>query len=362
VKNCPAFEELSSAFSGPANDRLAAHVRSCLECARVWSDLEKMRAAARALPVRVPEERAARALEAALVDRVRNDATPARGHRRFAAAVIAAGVALAAGVGAVSLRAPVVEVGAPPLEAPSVVIVEKEAPEPVIRRSAAAHYEERDGSARLESGVLEIEVPPEQRFVLATGDAELTASAGSFSVEAENDRLMFVWVKAGSVELRLANTAPRVLSVGERWSRPVRRRPRASELEAPQPAPVLKTSEARFQSAWAALGAGANTEAAAELEQLLRETPEHPLAEDAAYWRAIALIRGERWKEAEEALSALRARHPESLRAGEIELFLGWRKLESGDKQSAASYFRAAAESPVPEIHTRAKEGLEAVE
>jgi TolA-binding protein len=364
---CPRFEQLSTAFSDAASSErapVAVHARSCVACARVWSDFEVMRTAARAIPARAPDERAAAALEMVLVAHVRGQKASTRGFNSWLAAAIAAGVLAVASAGAWWWRSAGVKVDAPSpelaVEPPRIVRdleVPRAPPEPVIRPSGAAHFRREAGAAHLESGALEIDVPAEQRFVLATGDAELTATAASFSVKAENDRLMFVSVTAGQVELKLGSAWPRILLVGERWAR---RRPRATKID-PPPLPVLKTSDERFQAAWSALNAGANQEAAAELEHLLAEEPDHPLAEDAAYWRAIALIRGERSNEAEEALTAFRARYPESPRIGEVSMFLGWRQLERGELDSAAAQFREALESPLPEIKTRATEALEAI-
>ncbi len=95
------------------------------------------------------------------------------------------------------------------------------------------------------------------------------------------------------------------------------------------------------------------------LERAL-STNDAGLAEDASFWRAVALARGRRADAAIRALEQYLSRYPASVRAGEASVALGWLLLERGARDAATDCFLAALDDPLPRVRKSAAEGLKA--
>ena len=172
---------------------------------------------------------------------------------------------------------------------------------------------------------------------------------------------MSVRVLHGRVEVRRERAAAVVLAAGEQWSAPVAAATPSSSTAASAPAapsPTARPIERLFQEGWAALSAGEPGRAAELLDKAALADPADPLAEDAAYWRAVALGRDGRGPASASALGAFLARYPRSARAGEASAMLGWLLLDEGDVDGAGRAFRAAAADPAEAVRRSAQKGL----
>jgi TolA-binding protein len=154
-----------------------------------------------------------------------------------------------------------------------------------------------------------------------------------------------VRVFAGSVEI---TQGPRVvvISAGETWTLDAPAAP-----PAPAPAPAATETPSHFAAGWAHLRAERFADAARELT-LAADEP--GVAEDAAYWAAVAWARGGEPVRARDAFTAFLAAHAGSLRAGEAHLALGRLLLDAGDRDAAAPHLTAAAADADPRVRTAA--------
>ena len=127
--------------------------------------------------------------------------------------------------------------------------------------------------------------------------------------------------------------------------------------------PPRRTSELerRFQAGWALLRDGKAREAARELGAAADagDGDGAPLAADARYFQAIALVRAGQGREAERALVSFLDRAPRSLRRGRASVLLATLIAERGDLPSARAWFRSAAGDPDPAVAAAARAGLE---
>lgn len=392
ARPCPSFEVLSRAFSEQRGATMERHLGVCPRCAAAWRDLEVMHGAAAALPVPALSDGAAARIEEALVAAT---LSPAPKRRTFAPWVVAWVSVLAVVVWWSPWRSP----------APPAVVVT-----PV----AEADYERSvryDGErpvrevVRVRRGRLRLEATGEVPLEVVTADARLEGT--SFEVVVVEDRLVDVVVRAGSVAVQGARAPDRILRVGDRWgedlspevaaepttptappsaSRPeVARRSAVPPAPSPNPRPAddviegvggprgvgfappdapspPRPSEAElaFERGWAALRVEDFTLAERAFDEVVRVAPQSPLAEDAAYWRAVALVRANR-DEAREALRSFVAIHPDGPRAPEVWVLLGWRELAASNVTAARDAFTRGASTGGPLVRAEARRGLAAM-
>ncbi len=294
-------------------------------------------------------EARARKLKRRLESRLADERAPRRSSRARAWLLVAAVLALAsAAYAAVQLAQ-----RAAPQSAPRAQVVHRAMVHPRAGAELALLGAQPDEVVRAFEGEMTIEVAElakGERFRVLTADAEIETSYGSFDVQVAADRLALVRVITGQVEVRLASGEHRSLHAGERFSPPpaVSAMPtsaaEAVSSEAPVPsaslaqprkAPAVASSSARrpstdelaFQEAWASLQKGDYASAAKRLEQVQGDAP---IAEDAAFWRAIALSKGGDRERASQALENFMSRYPSSRRRGEVEAALTRRRVEQG--------------------------------
>lgn len=118
--------------------------------------------------------------------------------------------------------------------------------------------------------------------------------------------------------------------------------------------------EAHFQAGWKLLRAGKYAEAAKELGTAA--AGEGPLAADALYFQAQALIKISRGTEAERALVAFLDRSPSSPRRGRAVVMLARLLAERGDTASARTWYESVADDKDPAVQAAAKQGLTALD
>lgn len=101
--------------------------------------------------------------------------------------------------------------------------------------------------------------------------------------------------------------------------------------------------------------------AAAAFARAVALDPEGALAEDAAFWHAVALSRLGRDGEAEIALRSFLGDFAKSTRAGEASAMLGWLLVAKGELEEARERFTAAISDPSQGVQKSAREGLQAL-
>lgn len=277
--------------------------------------------------------------------------------------------------------------------------------------AAGATFEHRvveDGALeriRLSEGTIRVgvEAPLEgRRFVVRTLDAQVGFEGAVVEVVASQGRLTRVRAIAGRVQVRTDEArAPILLGPRETWSRdavakpgPARRRPapvaarpapsprprpeaprpepaaqpaRTAKPLSPKPRPVAPSAprpappepaedpaELGFREGWSQLRAGNFARAADAFAQADREGS--PVAPEARYWRAVALMRAGRRAPAESALSSFVESHPSSPRAAEAHLLLGRLLVDRGATQAARPHLERAARADEPQVARRARE------
>jgi TolA-binding protein len=129
---------------------------------------------------------------------------------------------------------------------------------------------------------------------------------------------------------------------------------------APPPAPAATPEERAFSQGWEALRLGEHRRAAAYMGEALALGPRGALAEDARYWRAVALGRAGASDEARVAMEEFLRRHGGSPRAGEVSAMLGWLLFDAGDRAGARALFHAAERDANAGVRQSARAGLQA--
>jgi hypothetical protein len=403
MATCPMESELHREYPD-ASPALRGHLSTCDACARQWSEIEALSALAREAPrpLRSPAQyREARALFVA--------SALARGERRASPLFAVEMVALAAAAALLLLvhaptppeahlsSVPPAPVAAAPIApATSRGTIHAEASAQVTRRSQLP-----DEVIALADGKITVEVAPlgaGERFRVVTEDAEVEVRGTAFDVVSDHGHLVAVHVWHGRVEVRPRGAPVVVLHADERWDAPapakvitaatddrdraparpvtparptpIEHREPSSERSSqgavapeapakpPEPAPppaakqeqvakpaAVPAAELAFRRGWDELRANHPGEAATELE---RVPLDHPLAEDAMFWRGVALARSKRPGEAVRALTAFIARFPHSERVAEATALLGWQEIELGDLDEAEARFRSLT-GPLPD-------------
>ena len=260
----------------------------------------------------------------------------------------------------------------------------------VIVPSGGARFERLsaapDELVRLHEGTVAIEVAhlaPGERFRVLIGPDEVEVHGTAFTVTATGDRLRAVTVRTGVVELRRSTGDVRRLEPRQGWLAPAVEAGPPARPPSPRPSRRGRTSrpgsaggparprnaegahsdagEAAFAEGWAALREGDFGRAALSFAGAQDAAAGSQLAEDAGFWRAVALKRGGRSAAARAALASFLEVHARSDRAGEASVMLGWLLLEAGEPAAAAARFRAALDDRVEQVRRGATAGLQAV-
>jgi TolA-binding protein len=144
--------------------------------------------------------------------------------------------------------------------------------------------------------------------------------------------------------------------------------PGLSEIRASRSEPEASAVSARpleeraYDQAWGALRANDFARAASGFARvLLLLTPDSALVEDASFWRAVALARGQRTVEAVSAFRDFVDGFSTSARTGEASAMLGWLLIDERAYDEAARRFRLAARDASPAVRKSAQSGLDAL-
>lgn len=112
--------------------------------------------------------------------------------------------------------------------------------------------------------------------------------------------------------------------------------------------------ERHFRAGSALLRASKLAEAITELGAAA-DAGDGPLAADARYYQAVALVKSKRGPEAERALVQFLDRAPTSVRRGRAAMMLGRLLADRGDATAAKAWFEIAARDPDPAVAAAAK-------
>jgi TolA-binding protein len=137
--------------------------------------------------------------------------------------------------------------------------------------------------------------------------------------------------------------------------------PTAPIATPPPPVLGIGPGEQAFMEGWRAIRDGDHLSAARAMTRAIEASPHAMLAEDARYWRAIALGRSGRVQAARAAMEEFLRLHPQSTRAGEVSAILGWLLLDARESAAAELRFRAAELDLRPAVRDSARAGLQAL-
>ncbi|HEY2729148.1 MAG TPA: tetratricopeptide repeat protein [Polyangia bacterium] len=368
---CPSEDE---ALQPPGDAELDRHVATCPRCRATRDELLRAIALAKALPSNVPGAARREEVRASLLATAAAEPAAVAPRTSWAVGGIVAVAAVILALGLARGRRP-------PEPARSHV---------VVRPASGARYAIASPppleTIRLWDGAIDLDVQPlgpGDRVRVEVGDGEIEVRGTRFQVAAETDRLVGVEVTHGRVEVRPRGAALATLGAGQRWRAAPRAAPERpsppAELPVAEPpraiAPRLRRvaaraeagvaralaptrQEALYDDAWDALRARRFDEAATGFGRVLAESPSGPLADEAGFWRAIALARGKKNAEAVPAFRAFLATYPASPRRGEASAILGWLFVDAHRMEEAAALFRTAAQDPHESVRASAREGL----
>jgi len=404
---CPSALELSRARTLGVDPAIAAHLAGCAACRDHWDATTAAIDLARELPVAIPPAARREEVRTAVLAASATVAGPST-RRTWIAPAIAG--AMAAGV----LIYVAVPGGSPPARHAH----------GAVRPRAGAHYDTSWSGAtevvRLSDGVIDIEVEPlaaGERFLVVVGGAEIEVRGTVFSVAASARHLVDVVVSRGHVDVRPETGPSATLAAGQSWhvtampapsppvaaaaprptpAPPVRpvllsppagappapravdrrasaaprmaRPPAPSELapSAPPPerterSPAPAVDEVSYNQAWEALRANNFARAVSGFSRVILLAPDSALVEDATFWRAVALARGERRADARAAFQDFLDSYAASTRAGEASAMLGWILIDAGERDEAARRFHAAVGDARAAVRASAQAGLDAL-
>jgi hypothetical protein len=207
-------------------------------------------------------------------------------------------------------------------------------------------------------------------------EADLPAKA------AVGDQFVSLTVAHGLVELRRAEHPSMLLAAGERWVAvataegtgvrhrhavrkhgAVKRGLKKSRGEDSQGGNIRKpvgTEERNLVEGWEALRTKDFRPAAQAFGRV--DSGDGPLAEDAAFWRAVALDRAGRGGEARQGLEDFIGRYGKSARLGEARAMLGWMHLEKGNIDGAWALFTEALNDRSGAVLKSAADGIAAIQ
>jgi ferric-dicitrate binding protein FerR (iron transport regulator) len=337
---------------------LERHLTTCASCRSLSLLLGRMADHLRAPPAPDPDPLTHQRARLRLLRAATFAAPGARpggaGRALVAATAAAAGIAavVALTTSAMPARAPVPRVSRFEVRVPALPSARMDTQ---VRASAGARYQRHPdgGSERIDlgEGALDIEVRPlraDERFVVATDDAEVEVRGTEFRVEATGGRLVGVSVSRGKVEVRYRglrelipaggafhpddhDTSPparppaAVAGSALARSRPAQAAPPASAEPAPgvRGAPGVpgdgRAPGPDFAAGLALIERGDDAAGAEKLEAFRAANPSDPRAEDAAFLAILAQQRAHHPAAAAEAAQRFLTLFPHSPRRGAVE-------------------------------------------
>jgi len=126
-------------------------------------------------------------------------------------------------------------------------------------------------------------------------------------------------------------------------------------------ASARSAEETAYNDAWDAMRASDFDRAAAGFAHARALAPAGALADESAFWRAVALARATSSAGAAAAFRDMLRAYPASPRRGQASAMLGWLLVEGRQLEEAAVRFRAAVADPDEAVRASASQGLAAL-
>jgi hypothetical protein len=392
---CPREPDVSRALQVGPDAALEQHLAGCATCRASWHGYKAAIGLARELPVALPSPARREEVRASLLAAAESGQAGPICTRTAQLRWPAVGVAVAAAI--VWIARGHLHEARPRSHA-------------VVHASTGAAFviasAPPDETLRLRGGTVEVQVDPlgpGERFRVVTGDGEVEVRGTAFAVSAVDDRMADVSVAHGRVEIRPREGAPALLGPGQTWrAERAAVRPSAPAVPpvvtlaiepaaaAPQPPPrrakhlrarmvasvvtaldppVAATArsgptpqEALYDDAWDAMRAGDFAKAAARFASVVGAGPTGPLADEGAFWRAVATARAGQAAPAIDLFHEMLDRYPASARRGEAAAMLGWLLIDAGRRDEARAQFLAADRDSSDRVRASARRGLETVD
>ena len=319
--SCPVPQRLAAAVSGE-DPAVVEHARECLNCRAQLEEHREIIALARMM--RVPpmraEHRAALAAEVMAQSDHESAVRPWRGERVMA---LAASVVAIAAVATIVLANGGVEVSAP--SAPEVAALDEPEPKgyvttqldpiPAPLRAAVVSVDAEFARAQrgdrdivvLHEGELSIDSTDREPVTVVAGDTQVTIASSRAKVVARHGVIVTTAVFAGTANLTSEGRS-QVIDAGDVWMREV------EEPEHVERKPALNRANdslTAFRQGWEALRAHRHPQAIAAFDR----ATDPVVAEDAAFWAAIATERAGDSDGAATRLRAFLEKFPTSPRA-----------------------------------------------
>jgi TolA-binding protein len=313
--NCPGQPRIAAAAAGE-DPAVIDHARECVSCRALLRDQQLVVDTARVLarPRLRAERRAALAAEVM----AHSDAELHRPWRGERVIVVVAGAVAAAAVMMIVLASGIHSVDTPrapqvaSIEEPSLQIVNSTQVDPAVPATRASLIARGADYARvqrgdqdvvtLRDGELSIDATASEPVTIIAGDTRVTLASSRAKVVARSGVIVTTHVFAGTAQVTNGGRL-QVIDAGDVWMR----QPDAAPAE-----PIVPTdSMAAFRLGWEELRAHHNAQAIAAFDR----ASDPVVAEDAAFWAAIAT---ERVGDLDGAATRLRAfldRFPSSPRA-----------------------------------------------
>jgi TolA-binding protein len=381
------------------DDRQRQHLESCADCSAEAEKLRTIRTAVRDAPTDSPSADRLEQVRDAIVASAANQTR--RERRRTIRPVL--GIALVIGAAAAGALFAVVNTSEPPHQNETHgAAARTPINRGLVRGRPGAHFHLAsavpDERVELYDGTIEVEVAPleaNERFRVVTRDGEVEVRGTMFEATAASDHLLRVEVKMGRVEVRHQDRTA-ILEPGETWHAPdptpalapdgarAVARPKATKPSGAPRAPVVQEvnakeaepserghaepeaaatspAETAFDEGFQAMRGSEFAKAASAFDRAISAEPDGAVAEDARYWRAVALARAGDPRGATKAIAEFLDQHPHSVHRGEASVMLGWLVLEAGDLDRAEALFSDAKLDVLPQVRKSAESGLSAI-
>ncbi len=350
MNTCPPFEKLSQSLHQGPNEALQKHLEQCSECQSLIADLEAIQQASKALPY-VPASSEQKSLrEESLMHAIAaSKAQKGAANYRWPA-LAAAAAALVAFVGAWWLG-PKVRTSpsiVPPLQA-QILDSQKAFFSHYLSPANSSKYPANTEILELKEGQLRLSIPENaaRPLLVQSGESQIELSKGEILLTAQQGQLKQLKIVAGMATLSQQGQAPLKLGQGARWQ--------DSSSEA---AEQIHPAELGFSAGMTALQNQDFRRAAQQLSAAMKASPDPALAQDIAYWLAVAQGRAGNKQEAITSLQQYLADYPQAERRDEVKVMLGWLLLEKGQIKAAKALFKQGLQAGSPEIRDSAQRGL----
>jgi TolA-binding protein len=347
MKSCPSLQQLSAMAGAEVNSDLQAHLSLCEACTGALAEFSELKALSQALPYEVASDQEKARRHRTVMSAVAAPA-PRRSLAYFGPMLAAAAVGLLV-IGAGQFLS---SESSPSMSGTHELRASVQASDGAV----FSHYvlQGSDGPqevVELLEGDLELDTLAlsGRAFTLKVHKGSIQAEQGRMLVSVSRGRLIQLAVISGQAQWVRTDAPTLHLSAGAKWQ---------AAQDSVSKAPALSGQEQLFQEGMGHAESGAFADAAEAFSRARVAFKGQAMAEDATYWWAVSEGRAGHKAAAIKALGLYMETYPESARACEVAVMLGWLVLEQGHNEQALGLFKVGLQSDDPEIQSSAKRGL----